>query len=191
MKGNFHARFLGGRGRANRLRLPGVSFAHAMKIRKQVYELTLDDVSKFPVWEFALDEEGEEGQDEATVRPVQISGRLDPTDGPFIIRALFTLADGTQMRGCLTTPTDADDGLGTLQPVIITEHGQLLFWHGVIAPSAQIVAESYAKLEREAARVFPIQVASDVELVGAPIHAIIPGFLVLEDWKTGKTRTVI
>lgn len=69
-----------------------------MKIRKQVYELTLDDLRKSPVWEFALDEEGEEGQDEATVRPCEIPAPLDPADGPFIIRALFTLADGAQMR---------------------------------------------------------------------------------------------
>jgi hypothetical protein len=64
-----------------------------MKIRKQVYELKLDDVRRFPVWEFALDEEGEEGQDEATVRPCEISGPLDSADRPFIIRAGFTLAD--------------------------------------------------------------------------------------------------
>jgi hypothetical protein len=162
-----------------------------MKIRKQVYKLTLDDVSKFPVWEFALDEEGEEGQDEATVRPVQTSGTLDPKDGPFIIRAVFTLADGTQMRGCLTTPAGDDDGLGALQPVIITERGQVLFWHGVIAPDAQNLEESYAKLGRDAAKAFPIQVVSDVEMVGAPIRATIPGFMVLKDWKSGKTRTVI
>ena len=162
-----------------------------MKIRKQVYELTPEDVRKFPVWEFVLDEEGEEGQDEATVRPVQVSGPLDPADGPFIIRAVFTLADGTQMSGCLTTPTQDDASLGTLQPVIITERGQVLFWHGVIAPDAQSLAQSYAKLGRDAARAFPIQAVSDVELVGAPVRATIPGFLVLEDWKSGKTRTVI
>ena len=38
-----------------------------MKIRKKANELTLDYLSKFAVWEFALDEEGEEGQDETTV----------------------------------------------------------------------------------------------------------------------------
>jgi len=162
-----------------------------MKIRKQVYELTVDDVRQRPVWEFALDEEGEEGQDEATVRPCDISGAVDPSDGPFIVRAAFTLADGTQMHGCFTTPTSDDDGLSTLQPVIISERGQVLFWHGVIAPDAQSLAESYGKLGRDAARAFPIQVVSDVELVGGPIRATIPGFLVLEDWKTGKTRTVI
>ena len=103
---------------------------------------------------------------------------------------MFTLADATQMHGCLTTPTADDDGLGTLQPVIISERGQVLFWHGAIEPSEQILAESYASLEREAARVFPIQVTSDVELVGRPVRTTIPGFLVLEDWKTGKTRTI-
>jgi hypothetical protein len=168
-----------------------------MKIRKQVYELTLEDLGKFPVWEFALDEEDEEGQDEATVRPVQVSGTLDPADGPFIIRAMFTLADGTKMHGWLTVheddglaPVVITDVLGTLQPVIITDRAQILFWYGVIGPSAQDVAKSYTKLGREAVSVFPIQVDSDVELVGEPIHATIPGFLVLEDWENGKTRTV-
>jgi len=36
----------------------------AARIRKQVYELTLDDLSRFPIWEFSLDSEAEEGQDE-------------------------------------------------------------------------------------------------------------------------------
>ena len=160
-----------------------------MKIRKPIYELTLNDVRQFPVWEFALDEEGEEGQDEATVRPCKISDALDTSD--VIVRAEFTLADGTKMFGCLTTPLSGDDSLGRLQPIIITEHGQVLFWHGVIAPDAKSVAQSYAMLGRDAARVFPIQFTSDVELVSTPIRGSIPGFMVLEDWKSGKTRTVI
>jgi hypothetical protein len=162
-----------------------------MKIRKQVYELTMDDLRQRPVWEFALDEEGEEGQDEASVRPCDIPGAVDPSDGTFIVRAAFTLADGTLMHGYLTTPTSDDDGLGTLQPVIISERGQILFWQGVITPDAKSLAESYAKLGRDAARAFPIQVVSDVDLVGGLVRATIPGFLVLEDWRTGKTRTVI
>jgi len=168
-----------------------MSSVRAMKIRKQVYELTLDDMRRFPVWEFALDEEGEERQDEATVRPCEISGPLDSADRPFIIRAVFTLADNTQMHGCLTTPAHDNEGLGTLQPVIITERGHVLIWRGVIAPDSQTIAHSYAKLGRDAASTFPIHVVSDVELVEAPIRATIPGFMVLEDWKSGKTRTLI
>jgi hypothetical protein len=55
-----------------------------MKIRKQVYELTTDDLEHFPVWEFALDEEGDEVQDEATVRPRESSAPLNPEEGMFL-----------------------------------------------------------------------------------------------------------
>jgi hypothetical protein len=161
-----------------------------VKIRKQVYDLTLADLNKFPVWEFALDEEGEEGQDEATVRPCDISGAVDPSEGMFIVRATFALADGTKMLGYLTPSVQANGGLGALQPVIITERGQVLFWHGVITPDAQRLAQNYDKLGRDASRVFPIQATTDVELIGPPIRTEIPGFVALEDFKTGKTKTV-
>ena len=160
-----------------------------MRIRKQVYELTRDDLSKFPVWEFALDEEGEAGHDEATVRPYEISNALD-LDGMFVVRATFILADGSAMQGYLTPPVQGDNGLGTLQPVIITDRGQVLFWCGVLQPDAQILAQSYARLGRSAVRVFPIQATSDVEWINPPIRATIPGFVVLEDFTTGMTRTV-
>jgi hypothetical protein len=42
-------------------------------VRKQVYDLTLADFDVAPVWEFASDEEGVAGQDEATVRPYEVS----------------------------------------------------------------------------------------------------------------------
>jgi hypothetical protein len=161
-----------------------------MKIRKQASELTLEDVTAFPVWKFALDEESEEGQDEATVRPCKVSGAVDPSEGMLIIRAVFILADGTKMLGCVSRPNHADYGLGALQPVILTKRGQVLFWHGVIAPGPKRLAQYYEKLERDSTRIFPIKVLSDVPLIGPPITAEIPGFLVLEDFKTGRTRTV-
>ena len=37
---------------------------------KSLDEITLDDVLKYPIWEWALDEEGEEGQDETWQRPI-------------------------------------------------------------------------------------------------------------------------
>jgi hypothetical protein len=150
-----------------------------MKIRKPVNELTLDDIRKFSVWEYALDEETENGQDETTVRPCEISDALDPSD--VIIRARFVLADGTQMFGTLQTPFLGDDRLGRLQPVIITNRGHVLFWHGIFAPKAAEVALSYEMLGKDAARVFPIQFISDVELGGAPIRGSIPGFMFLKD----------
>ena len=40
-----------------------------MKIRIEDYNLTVDDIIKFPIWKYALDEEAITGQDERTVRP--------------------------------------------------------------------------------------------------------------------------
>lgn len=44
--------------------------APTIKTRKPIGELTADDFVAFPIWEFALDDEGVEGQDETWVRPV-------------------------------------------------------------------------------------------------------------------------
>ena len=159
-----------------------------MRIRKQVYELTADDLNKFPVWEFALDEEGEEGQDEATVRPYKISGSLDPSDGMFVVRASFTLADGSKMQGYLTPPVEADDSLGTLQPVIVTAAGHVGFWYGMMSPSSKELAQSYQSLGRDASHIFPLRFESHVEMVGGPVAGSLLGFMVLEDWQTQKTK---
>ena len=94
------------------------------KVRRQVYELTLHDLDTYPVWEFGLDQEGEEGRDESTVRPYTVSGPLDPTDRMFVVRAVFTLADGSRMRGYFTPPGRGDASLGTLQPIIVTDRGE-------------------------------------------------------------------
>jgi hypothetical protein len=159
-----------------------------VKIRKQVYHLTLEDLGKSPVWEFALDEEGEEGQDEATVRPYEFSGKLDPSEGMFVCAASFTLADGSQMQGYLTPPVQGDDGPGTLQPIIVTTEGQIGFWCGVRTPSSEELSKYYRLLGRNADRVFPVQFESKVELVEAPVHGSLAGFIVLEDWQTGKVK---
>ena len=163
----------------------------AMKVRRQVYELTLHDLDTYPVWEFRLDQEGEEGRDESTVRPYTVSGPLDPTDRMFVVRAVFTLAEGSRMRGYFTPPGRGDSGLGTLQPIIVTDRGQVRFWCGTAAPSTKRLADSYELLGRDARRVFPVQFESEVELVGGLVRGSVPGFLVLEDFQTRRTRTVI
>ena len=159
--------------------------------RKQVYELTLDDLSEFPVWEFRLDADGAVGQDEATVRPFAVCGRLDPAERMFVVRAVFTLADGSRMRGYLTPPVRGREGIGTLQPIIVTKSGQVRFWCGTAVPDAQRLARSYQLLGKDATAVFPLRFESDVELVGGPAGGSVPGFLVLEDFQTRKTRTVV
>jgi hypothetical protein len=158
---------------------------------KQVYELTLDDLSQFPVWEFKLDPGGESGQNESTVQPHAVTGPLDPAERMFVVRAAFTLADGSRLTGYLTPPVRGQEGLGSLQPIIVTARGQVRLWCGTAVPDAKRLAQNYEFLGKDSQRVFPVRFESEVELVGGPAHGSVPGFVVLEDFQTRKIRTVI
>jgi len=163
----------------------------SVRLRKQVYELALGDLSAFPVWEFRLDAEGEEGRDESTVRPYSALGPLDPGDGMFVVRAVFTLADGTRMRGYFTPPSRDDASMGTLQPIIVTDRGQVRLWCGTATPSPKRLTHIYELLGKNAQQVFPVQFESDVDLLGGPVKGSVSGFLVLKDFQTRRTTTVI
>ncbi len=94
-------------------------------IRRQVYDLTPADLERFAVWEFALDEEGVEGQDEATVRPYEPRGPLDTAEGMFIVRASMTLADGTRFTGYVTPSLQGGADLSSCQPAVVVPDGQM------------------------------------------------------------------
>lgn len=160
----------------------------AMNTRKQVYDLTLDDLVQHPVWEFALDEEGNDGQDEATVRPYDAPDALDPSDGMFVVLAFFELADGSKMQGYVTPSSGDSFNLGTIQPIIVTEQGQVGFWCGMVSPSSEQLIQQYKRLDRDARQVFPLTFESQVPLVGGPVRGSLEGFMVLEDLKTRKVR---
>jgi hypothetical protein len=108
----------------------------------------------------------------------------------FVVRGSFTLADGSQMQGYLTAPVYGDSSLSTLQPVIVTAHGQVAFWCGVISPSSVELAQSYRSLGRDANRIFPLQFESQVKLVDGPVRGTVAGFMVLEDMETGNFKTL-
>jgi len=148
------------------------------QIRKQVYELTPEDLVAFSAWQFALHEESEADQDEATVRPFPFSGPIDPAAGMLIVAARFWLADGTEMRGYLTPPTDEDRSMGRTQPQIVTPTGQVCFWYGRCPPNT---ARAYGLLGRPAHSVFPVRFESAVPLVGGAVSGSVAGFLCLED----------
>jgi hypothetical protein len=159
------------------------------KIRKPVFKLDLEDLDLSPIWEFALDEEGEPDQDETIVRPYPCPGALAPADGMFVVRARFQLADGTTMAGYLTPPVQGDDGLGTLQPIIVTPEGQVAFWHGLRAPTQDEMGESYRRLGKSKPdQVFPIRFESEVQIIGGPVRGELPGFLVLEGTHSREIR---
>jgi hypothetical protein len=147
-------------------------------MRKQVYELTAADLDAHPVWEHCLDEEGVEGQDEATVRPFDAGGRPLEYEGMLVVRAAVTLANGARFPGIVYYAPEipAYGPLANLQPQAITPQGQVMFWYGALRPAPETLAEAYRKLGAQAAGVFPVRYATEVALSGGPIAGEIPGF---------------
>jgi hypothetical protein len=138
---------------------------------------------QFPVWEYALDEEQDRGQDERTVRPYRASPPLDPNEAYFILRASFHLSDGTHMMGYIrpvrlsgsklmdpVIPVDTN-------PVIVTEEGQVAFWYGASRPDSEAIFQSYRLLKKRPSEVFPIRFASDVEVLDSFTEGTLEGFL--------------
>ena len=160
-----------------------------MKVRKPINELTQADLSAFPVWEYASDEEGADGQDETTVRPVNVRLPIHSVEGPFQIRAIFTLADGSEMTGFLTVSSMDLGDLGYTQPVIVTDHGQVLFWLGGFPPE-NYSSTAYQILGHTKDTTFPIQVRTDDGILTDALEISIPGFLMLENWQTNQVKVL-
>jgi hypothetical protein len=163
----------------------------ASRIRMKIDRLTVADLERYGVWEFALDEEGAPGQDETTIRPYEPRGPLDPSEGLYIVRARLMFADGTQFIGYLTPPDKGDSSIGTLQPAAVMREGQVSFWCGTLEPSATEIASSYARLGKSSAsQVFPLRFRSDVALLGGQITGELPGFIVIDDVESMRTKVI-
>ena len=116
---------------------------------------------------------------------------MDPAGGMFIVRAWLTLADGTRVHGYLTPPFDGDTWLAFIQPQAVTPGGQVSFWCGILAPKRRDISASYARLGKSSARqVFPLRFESDVPLKSGAVSGDVPGFMVLENFRTRKTRVL-
>lgn len=149
-------------------------------IRKLVYELTPSDLQQFPVWEFALDEEGEEGQDEATVRPLPDQEVAYNGD---VARATFVASDGTQFTGYLTPHPERDPGW--VQPTIVSDDGQINFWfgwqeHGV---TDEMIRPLYKLLGKTPDQLFPISYRVDLPWISGADSSTFDGEVTGFDWR--------
>jgi hypothetical protein len=166
------------------------------KRRRKVYELTLQDLHEFAAWEFASDEEGAPDQDEATVRPY-LKVPIDPSDGALVVRAIFTLADGSECTGFLSPPPpngflsppppNCPRNLGDLQPTIIASSGQVPLWFGLSSRNTGRISVLLNMLGKSAAQVFPLSYMSDAPLCNGPINGKVAGFAILHK---GKVQVV-
>lgn len=79
------------------------------RIRKSIADLSPDDLRTFPVWEWAEDEEGVEGQDETFIRPVNCRVlHLDPLR-QLHVAADFRTPDERHFEGIVTVSSDGID----------------------------------------------------------------------------------
>jgi hypothetical protein len=95
----------------------------ASRIRKQVYELTTQDFLDHPIWEFCSDEEGVEGQDEATVRPTTKTKLTAELPGACVLAAKVGFADGSSGAGYLYNCEE--DDIGCVQPNLLAGASQV------------------------------------------------------------------
>jgi hypothetical protein len=96
----------------------------------------------------------------------------------FAVKALFILADNTELIGYLTPPVLADrEDIGIIQPIIVTDKGQLMFWNGLLKPTKTQLDENYGVLDKSASEVFPVRYRSAVEIEGGAVEGTIDGFL--------------
>jgi hypothetical protein len=154
------------------------------RIRKDAGELRLADYETFPVWEFALDEEGVEGQTECTVRPV--SPIVWPEAFDRIIAATMTSPQGDCYHGALAANSfaikDADTPARLNVWILQTDGSQLDFSLGAEQHMSDDkartkIAATYAALGTNASRLFPLSVRPHVPIPGLPKHWQLPGFM--------------
>jgi hypothetical protein len=146
-----------------------------VKIRKQIDDLTLGDLQEFPIWEYCLDEECEEGQDECTVRPFRI-GECN-LESMFICSVTFTLANGKQYLGFVSP----EDDLGYSLPTLYIDNEKLIhFWHGPKPPIEEI--DKYLEwLGGRHSNIFPIIWRTPFLSESLPQQGIIDGMYYLEE----------
>jgi len=75
-----------------------------LKTRKPVVKLTVADFRAFPVWEYAIDEEGEGEQDETWVRPVDCAA-IPKGAYSQIVGSDFVTSAGRRLQGFMIVTT--------------------------------------------------------------------------------------
>lgn len=99
-------------------------------MHKQVYDLTLSDLEKYPVWYFPMDETVE---DELSIKPFETGNPFFP-DHQILVRTDFFDKDGRQYDGYIYW--NYDKSVETLQPAIfVNKEEYLTFWNGIRRPS--------------------------------------------------------
>jgi len=144
------------------------------RIRKQVYDLSTEDLRRYPLWEFCLEEEGIEDQDEATVKPSDDTEVPGYSPGTFVVATDFQLSDGSLMEGYIYS--GEGDDFSCIQPNLIVDSGQINIWFGIQVPEVEKLKKIYDLLEKTREQLFPICYKTRVAINGSRLNGTIKGF---------------
>jgi len=161
----------------------------ASRIRKQVHELSASDFEAFPCWEYASDEEGNEDQDECTVRPLPL-GELPGATQQVLVQAAFLFPNGRIRLGMVTLNAGTDPS--GHQPVLFLPEGSLTFYEGATQPKPSAVKRFVSALKRVSPTPLPVRYVSALcGSNGAPLAAgTLQGLYWLANWRTGELNAV-
>ncbi len=154
--------------------------------RRQIETLTEKDLAQTDAWWFPGPDGHLSGPDDQTVLPLDTSaatgdGAVEFPAGRFLLRAVFTLADGSPVTGHLTYAPDDGGGLREREPTLCTPHGQIPLWHGVLVPADDDVAAWLSWLGRPRGAVFPLTWRAAIHPPADDLGGAAAGFVVYVD----------
>lgn len=160
--------------------------------RRQVEELTSDDLRTFPAWWFPPPDGRLSGPDASTVIPADATaadgdGACEFPDGRWLLRARFVLADGSELDGHVSYTTGERTDFASQEPTLCGPGGQAPLWHGILVPDAEHVARLLAALGRRRGAVFPLRWHAALHPVGQDLDGEAQGFGV---WRNGRVEWV-
>ena len=135
--------------------------------RKPVDRLTVNDFSAFPIWEYALNEEGIKGRDETWVRP--LTARVVPR-GQYSLQvaADFRIASGRTYSGFVNVNT-AEEPVEISGGVILDGPNYLPIPRREMFGFEQLKEVLLSSLGLSGAEVFPITYTLRVSIEGEQI----------------------
>jgi hypothetical protein len=135
----------------------------SLKTRKPVDQLRQIDLETFPIWEFASDEEDEEGHDETWVRPLR--AKQIPGDAYSLsVAARLTSPSGVVYQGIVGVSTA--EGFEAVHAAIVTEDDYFFIpWPGM-AGASKMARDTAKELGLEAFELFPLAYRLAVPIKG-------------------------
>jgi hypothetical protein len=160
--------------------------------RRQLQDLTADDLAAHAAWWFPPEDGHLTGPDACTVMPMDASaagegGACEFPSGRFLLRADFVLADGTATVGHVSYVAGETVDLTTQEPTLCVPAGQVPLWHGQTVPDGAFVARLLALAGRPREALFPLRWRATLHPTEFEITGEAAGFFV---WRNGRVEPV-